>query len=38
MFFTLNSCFVLLITILGNLVPPLATFFVALLLVLQINR
>ena len=40
MFFTLNPCFLLLITMLGNLVLslPLATFLVALLLVLHMTR
>ena len=40
MFFTLKPCFVLLITMLGNLVlsHPLATFLVALLLVLHMTR
>jgi hypothetical protein len=40
MFFTLNPCFVLLNMMLGDLVLslPLATFLVALLLVLHITR
>jgi hypothetical protein len=40
MFFTLDPCFVLLITMLGNLVLslPLATFLEALFLVLQMTR
>jgi hypothetical protein len=40
MFFMLNPCFLLLITMLVNLVlsVPLATFLVALLLLLQMTR